>query len=103
MRKFGNSRGFRVFDFGPYAEIEHSENSEIFSKLVIVLLEEVGNFRGFPVFDFTPYAEIENSKYSEFFWRLVKLSEFVLFQGSYTFSRLWKGRSCALKDCRSDK
>ena len=55
------------------------ENSETFSKLVIVLLEEVRNFCGFPVFDFAPYAEIENSKYSELLARLVKLSEFVLF------------------------
>ena len=79
FEEIGNFRVFRVFDFGPYAEIENSENSDVFSKLVIVLLEEVGNFRGFPVFDFTPYAEIENSEYSGFFSRLVKLSEFVLF------------------------
>ena len=29
----GNLRGFRVFDFGPYAEIENSENSEILTTL----------------------------------------------------------------------
>ena len=75
----GSFRGFRLFDFSPYTEIENSENSETFSRLVIVLLEEVGNFRGSPVFDFAPYAEIENSEHSEFFSRLVKLSEFVLF------------------------
>ena len=79
LRKFGNFRVFWVFNVDPYGEIENSENSEIFSKLVIALLEEVRNFRGFPVFDFAPYAEIENSEYSEFFSRLVKLSEFVLF------------------------
>ena len=79
MRKFGNFGGFRVFDFGPYAEIENSENSKVFTQLVLVLLEKVRNFQGFPVFDFTPYAEIENTEYSEFFSRLVKLREFVLF------------------------
>ena len=49
----GDFRGFRVFDFGPYNEIE---NSEIFTIFVnseeCVLPEEVGNFRGFRVFDF---------------------------------------------------
>ena len=70
LRKIGNFRGFRVFGFGPYAEIKNSENSEIFTTLVnskeCVLLEEVGNFRGFRVFDFGPYTEIENSENSEF-------------------------------------
>ena len=65
----GNFRDFRVFDFGPHTEIENSENSEIFTTLVIskecVLLEEVGNFRGFRVFDFDPYIEIENSENSQ--------------------------------------
>ena len=65
----GNFRDFRVFDFGPHTEIENSENSEIFTTLVIskecVLLEEVGNFRGFRVFDFGPYIEIENSENSQ--------------------------------------
>ena len=41
-----NFRGSRVFDLSPYTEIENSENSEIFSRLVklskIVLFEEVG-------------------------------------------------------------
>ena len=41
-----NFRGFRVFDFSPYTEIENSKNSKIFSRLVklseIVLFEEVG-------------------------------------------------------------
>ena len=76
LRKLGISEFSK---FGPYAEIKNSENSEIFSKLVIVLLKEVENFWGFPVFSFAPYAEMENSEYSEFFSRLVKLSEFVLF------------------------
>ena len=79
FEEIGNFRDFRVFDFGPYAKIKNLENSEIFSKLVIVLLEEAGNFRAFPVFDFAPYAEIKNSEYSEFSSRLVNLSEFVLF------------------------
>ena len=46
FEEVGNFRGFRVFDFSPYTEIENSENSEIFSRLVklkeIVLFEEVG-------------------------------------------------------------
>ena len=79
FEEIGNFRDFRVFDFGPYAKIKNLENSEIFSKLVIVLLEEAGKSRGFPVFEFALYAEIENSEYSEFFSRLVTLSEFVLF------------------------
>ena len=70
-----NFGGSRVFDFGPYIEIENSENSEIFSRLVnfkgLVLFEEAGNFRGFRVFDFGPYTEIENSENSEIFSRLV--------------------------------
>ena len=52
----GNFWGFWVFDFGPYTEIEISENSEIFTALVMskecVLLGEVGNVRVFRVFDF---------------------------------------------------
>ena len=65
----GNFRPFRVFNFGPNNEIENSENSEIFSRLInfkgFVLFEEVGNFRGFWVFDFGPCTEIENSENSE--------------------------------------
>ena len=49
--KIGNFRGLRVFDFGPYTEIENSENSEIFSSHVIVSLKEIGNFWGFRVLD----------------------------------------------------
>ena len=79
-----NFRGFRVFDFSHYTEIENSKNSEIFTTLInpkkSVLLEEVGNFRGFRVFDFGPYTEIENSESSEIFTTLVKLSETVLFE-----------------------
>ena len=70
LEEVGNFRGFRVFNFGPYTEIENSENSEIFTTLVNskewVLLEKVGNFRGFGVFDFGPYTEIENLENSEF-------------------------------------
>ena len=62
----GNFRGFRVFDFGSYTEIENSKNSEIFTTLLnskeCILLEKVGNLRGFRVFDFGPYTEIENWK-----------------------------------------
>ena len=76
--KLGNFRGFRVFDFGPYTEIENSENSEIFSRIVIVLLGEIGNFQGFRVFDFDPYTEIENSENSEIFTTLVNSKECVL-------------------------
>ena len=80
LEEVRNFRGFGAFNFGPYTEIENLENSEIFSRLVIVLLEEIGNFGGFRVFDFGPYAEIENPKNSAFFSRLVKLSEFALFK-----------------------
>ena len=63
--KVGNFQGFRVVDFGPYTEMENSENSEIFTTLVnykeCVLPEEVGNFRGLRVFDFGLYTEIGNS------------------------------------------
>ena len=62
----GNFPDFRVFNFGPYTEIENSESWEIFTTLVnskeCVLPEEVGNFR---VFDFGPYTEIGNSENSE--------------------------------------
>ena len=34
LEEVGNSRGFRVFDFGSYTEMENSENSEVFSTLV---------------------------------------------------------------------
>ena len=58
LEEVENFRDFRVFDFGPYTEIENSENSEIFKTIVYskecVLSEEVGNFRGFRVFDFGP-------------------------------------------------
>ena len=68
LEEVENFRDFRVFDFGPYTEIENSENSEIFKTIVYskecVLSEEVGNFRGFRVFDFGPYTEIENSENS---------------------------------------
>ena len=101
--KVGDFRGFQAFDFGLYTEIENlessesfsrlaivlleevgnfrlkfSENAEIFSRLVIVLLEEVTNFRGFRIFDFGPYAEIKNLENSKIFSGLAKLSEFVL-------------------------
>ena len=69
FEEVGNFRNFRVFHFGPYTEIENSENSKLFSRLVnfkgCVLLEEVGNFRNFRVFHFRPYTEIENSENSE--------------------------------------
>ena len=42
------------FDFGPYTEIENSENSETFTTPVnskeCALLEEAGNFRVFSEF-----------------------------------------------------
>ena len=54
---------FRVFDFGPYTEIE---NSDIFSRLLnlneFLLFEDIGNIQVFWVFDYGPYAEIENSE-----------------------------------------
>ena len=59
---------FPSFRFWSLYKIENSENPEIFSRLVVVLLEEVGNFRGFPVFDVSLYTKIENS---EIFSRLV--------------------------------
>ena len=72
LEEVGNFRGFRVVDFGSYTKIENSENSEIFSKLVVVLLEEVGNFRGFRIVDFGLDAEIENSENLEILSRLLK-------------------------------
>ena len=72
LEENGNFRGFRVFDFGPYTKVENSENSGIFSSLVVVLLEKVGNFRGFPVFNFDPYTKVENSENSKIVSRLVK-------------------------------
>ena len=51
FEEVGNFGGFLVFDFGPYSEIENSENSEIFPRHVnskeFVLLKEVENFRDF--------------------------------------------------------
>ena len=88
----GNLRGFRVFDFGPYTEIENSENSEIFSRILnlseFLLFEEIGNFRDFRVFDYGPYTKIENSENSEIFPRLViaLLEEVRSFQGFGVFS-----------------
>ena len=41
LEEAGNFRGFRVFDFGPYTEIENSEN---FVLREFVLSEEVKNF-----------------------------------------------------------
>ena len=101
--KIGNFRGFRVFDFDPYTKIENSENSEIFSRLLIILLKDVGNFRGFRVFDFGPYTKIENSENSEIVSRLVKLIDFFClfeevgnFQGYWVFpltTKTWKTRT----------
>ena len=66
---------FPSFRFWPYTEIENSENSKIFSRLVnfkeCALLEEVEYFRGLRVFDFGCYTEIENSENSEILSRLV--------------------------------
>ena len=50
----GNLQVFGVFDFDLYVKIENSWNLQIFSGLLIVLLEENGNFRGFWVFDSGP-------------------------------------------------
>ena len=92
LEEVGNLRGFRVFDFGPYTEIENSENSEIFSRLLnlseFLLFEEIGNFRDFRVFDYGPYTKIENSENSEIFPRLViaLLEEVRSFQGFGVFS-----------------
>ena len=66
FEKVGTFRGFRVFDIGPYTEIENSENSQIFPRHVnskeCTLLEEVESFWDFWVFDFSPYNEIGNSE-----------------------------------------
>ena len=51
-----NFQGFGVFDFGSYAKIESSENSEMFSRIVnfkgSVFFEEVENFQKPPSFQF---------------------------------------------------
>ena len=101
LEEIGNFRDFRVFNFVFYNEIENWENSEIFSDFLF-FFEEVGNFRGFRVFDFGPYDEIENSQNS-ISARLVKLGKFVLFKEVKKSRYLIKGRSCALKDCSSNK
>ena len=66
FEKVGNFRVFRVFDFGSYTDIENSETTQIFPRLVnfeeCVLFEEVEDFRDFRVFDFSPYNEIKNSE-----------------------------------------
>ena len=68
MEEVVNFRGFWVFNFGTYTELENSKSSEIFSTFVIVCLEEVLNFRGCRVFDFVPYTALENA---DIFSRLV--------------------------------
>ena len=82
---------FPSFQFWPYTEIENSENSEIFSRLLnfkgFVLFEKVGNFRGFRVFDFGPYTEIENSENSEIFSILLNLNKFLLYEKNWEFPR----------------
>ena len=66
---------------------EFWKNSEIVSRLVIVLLEEVGNFRGFRVFNFGPYIKIENSENSEIvsILKVVLLEEVGNFRGLQAF------------------
>ena len=87
--KVGNFRGFLVFDFGPYAEIENSENSKNFSRLLnlseFLLFEKIRNFRGFQVLNFDPYAEIENSEKSKISSRLV----IVLLEDVGNFRDFW--------------
>ena len=88
-----NFRGFQAFNFGPYTEIENSENSEIFSRLVnfkgLFLFEEVGNFGGFHVVHFGPYTEIKNLENSEIFSRLVNFEECVLLEEVGNLQHLW--------------
>ena len=82
FEEVGNFRDLRVFDFGTYTDIENSENSEIFSRLVnfkgFILFEEVENFRGLRISDFGSYNKIENSENSEIFPRHVNFKECVL-------------------------
>ena len=61
-----NFRGFQVFDFGPYIEIENLGKLGNFLKTCkfqrTFIFEKLVNFRGFQVFDFGPYTEIEISE-----------------------------------------
>ena len=74
-----------------YTEIENSENSEIFSRLLslneFLLIEEIENFCVFRVFEFGPYAEIENLEISEIFSNvlIVLLEEVGNFRGFPVF------------------
>ena len=87
--KIWNFRRFRVFDFDPYTKIENSENSEILSRLVVVLQEELGNSRGFRDSDFGLHIKIENSENSEIVSRLVNLIDyFCLFEETGKFEIL---------------
>ena len=58
FEEIGNFRGFRVFDFGLFTEIENLENSEIFSGLLnlskFILFEKIWEFRRFSSFRFWP-------------------------------------------------
>ena len=72
---WGNFQGFRVFEFGFSTVIENPENSDISSRLVFVLLEEIGNFQGFRVFEFGSSAEIKNIKNSDLISRSLILNE----------------------------
>ena len=93
LDEVGNFRGFRVFSFGCYTEIENSEPLQIFSRHLsfkkCVLFEEVGNFRGFRVFDFGSYTEIEKSENSEIFPRHVNSKECVLPEEVENFRDFW--------------
>ena len=65
--EIGDFRGFRVFDFDSYAEIENSENSDIFSSLVVFLVGGSCKFPRFQSFRFWPLY---------WNWKLGKLRKF---------------------------
>ena len=68
LRKLENFGDLRVFDFGPYPEIENSENSEIPKFLKESKSFEIyvlKRFPSFPSFHFSIRAKIENSETSD--------------------------------------
>ena len=92
--KFPRFRSFRFWLWYKNRELSKLGN---FSRLVVVLLEEVRYFLGFRVFDNDPYTKIENSKNSEIFSRLVVvfLEEVRNFRGFrvFGFSSLQKSKT----------
>ena len=58
FEEIGNLRGFRVFEFGLYIEIDHSQNLEYFPRLLnlskLLLFQKIWGFLWFRSFWFCP-------------------------------------------------